>query len=167
MAGKRGPYRKRPVVLRLLDRIEKDEVSGCWLWTGSVKTNGYAQIEVGGSTRQAHRVAYEEFVGPIPDGLDIDHQCHNQDESCGGGPSCRHRRCINPDHLEPATRSANLSRGRLVGNTDPVLAQVQRAKTHCPAGHPYDDENTRVYQGRRYCKTCHRERTRARRERDR
>jgi hypothetical protein len=54
---------------------------------------------------------YLEHVGPIPEGMDIDHRCHNADPACSRGPTCVHRLCVNPDHLEPTTRSLNLRRG--------------------------------------------------------
>lgn len=169
MVGKRGPYKKRPIAVRLVEKV-KIQQNGCWLWTGHVSPNGYARISVGGVERQAHRVAYEEFVGPIPDGLDVDHVCHNEDRACSGGPSCAHRRCLNPEHLAPATRSDNLRNSGRVGNNGSVVvaAGIQTAKTHCPQGHPYDAENTYSPPSRpnaRYCRECHRDHTRARRAR--
>ena len=58
----------------------------------------------------AHVVAYEFTVGPVPDGLDLDHMCHNADPTCPGGRACLHRRCCNPGHLLPSTRSENMTR---------------------------------------------------------
>lgn len=91
--------------------------SGCHLWTGSIHRTGYGRITVKDAEtgrwrpELAHRVAYEEYVGPIPDGLVLDHTCHDP-ASCRGGWSCLHRRCINPAHLEPVTPHENLMRGR-------------------------------------------------------
>ena len=79
-------------------RTEVDPETGCRVWTGWLTKNGYAQIWIGGRKQMLHRVAYEEFVGPIPDGLDIDHLCKN-------------RACCEPTHLEPVTRSVNVQRG--------------------------------------------------------
>lgn len=77
--------------------------SGCWEWPGNQR-GGYGRIEtkVAGKRRRpaAHRVFYEEFVGPIPDGLSIDHLCRN-------------RACVNPDHLEPVSMRENLLRKSL------------------------------------------------------
>jgi HNH endonuclease len=74
-----------------------DKTESCWLWTGAL-AKGYGQF---GGTRkqriQAHRWAYQELVGSIPEGLELDHLC-------------RVRRCVNPAHLEPVTHSVNIMR---------------------------------------------------------
>lgn len=91
---------------RLKQHIEIDE-HGCWLWLGSVQKNGYAKSNCQGKATWAHIASYRTFVGEIPEGHDIDHVCHNEDEACQGGWRCRHRRCINPDHLRAVTRTIN------------------------------------------------------------
>lgn len=108
--------------------------TGCWLWTGRLTRKGYGQISVGNGMKQVHRVAYQEFVGPIPDGLTLDHLC-------------RVRHCFNTDHLEPVTLRENTLRGE-------TITAKNIAKTVCPQGHPYDTENTRIYRGGRHCRTC-------------
>lgn len=60
------------------------------------------------------------------------------------------RACVNPDHLEPVTAWENQRRGG-------TFVVVNKAKTHCPQGHAYDEENTRWYEGRRYCRACARD----------
>lgn len=92
---------------RIWDNIEQTD--GCWLWTAALD-EGYGVATVGRKTKRAHRLVYEELVGPIPKGLVIDHLCHAEDSSCPGGSSCLHRRCVRPAHLEPVTRSENLRR---------------------------------------------------------
>lgn len=86
----------------------------CWLWTGA--TSGslpYGVIYLSrGHYVMAHRVSHELFIGPIPEGLEIDHVCHSRDLSCPGGSSCPHRLCVNPDHLEAVTHLENMRRGR-------------------------------------------------------
>jgi hypothetical protein len=83
---------------------------GCWHFSGSIASNGYGRFFTTDGVVAAHRFAYEETVGPVPDGLDLDHLCHNRDRSCPGGWDCAHRRCVNPAHLEPASRSLNMKR---------------------------------------------------------
>ena len=73
----------RPISIeeRILRAVTVDEATGCWLWQGSTLKGGYAAIAVGSltdgarRTRLAHRIAYEQFVGPIPEGLTLDHLC--------------------------------------------------------------------------------------------
>ena len=85
---------------------------GCWVWLGAKMRNGYGQLVVGGVHYAAHRYAYQELVGAIPAGLDLDHLCRN-------------RACTNPDHLEPVTRSENLLRGlKRTHNLERLIARV-------------------------------------------
>jgi hypothetical protein len=136
----------RPTVVeRFWSRIDKTE--SCWNWRGGLNSSGYGSIGVGGRVVLVHRWAYEHFVGPIPPGLQIDHLCRN-------------RRCANPAHLEPVTASENCRRGECGAHLQDynVLAAAERARTHCPYGHPYDERNTLRYRGQRRCKTCHRRR---------
>lgn len=128
-----------PTKTRLLLGVEiPDLTTGCWEWQRYCHhTDGYAVIRMGSlGNRYAHRVSYEAFIGSIPDGLVIDHLCRN-------------RRCINPEHLEPVTPQENQRRGLGYG-----------LKTHCPHGHPYDDENTCIRSGYRSCRTCEQARDR-------
>lgn len=102
----------------LLEQLEDRFLvgDGCWEWTGQVNHKGYGVLYQRPGyrprNRKAHRVVYELLVGPIPTGKQLDHQCHNQDKSCPGGVTCRHRRCVNPGHLEPVTPKINTGRGR-------------------------------------------------------
>lgn len=115
----------------------------CWSWFGARTTKGYGTFQQGRRPVYAHRYCYELLVGPIPDGLVLDHLC-------------RVTFCVNPDHLEPVTVHENWRRG--IG---PLIAgKNQRTKTHCPQGHPYDEDNTYWWRGFRNCRTCRRERQR-------
>jgi len=121
--------------------------SPCWVWTAAKTANGYARMRVDGAAQLAHRVSYEHHVGPIPDGLDIDHLC-------------RVRHCVNPAHMEPVTRGENIARGLV-----PSLVRARAAAvTHCPLGHEYTPENTVIDPGgSRLCRTCQNENSRAQR----
>lgn len=86
-------------VPRFLNFVAVHATTGCWLWTGTLSMKGYGRFNVTDrNNAAAHRFAYESFVGPIPDGLEIDHLCSV-------------RRCVNPAHLEPVTHAENLRRG--------------------------------------------------------
>lgn len=77
--------------------VDKDGPGGCWIWTGALTGAGYGQFGGGGKKSYTHRWAYQAHVGPIPDGLELDHLC-------------RVRACCNPDHLEPVTHEENTRR---------------------------------------------------------
>jgi hypothetical protein len=103
---------------RLLANSVADPKGDCWLWTGKCKKGGnenerygHMNVRVDGRhvTRLAHRVAYEAFVGPIPDGFDVDHTCEN----CS---------CINPAHLEAVPPEVNQER-RIYGRHQTVGSQ--------------------------------------------
>lgn len=82
----------------VLARIQPD-ANGCWRWTGNLNPSGYGRCSPAfiGRTVKAHRLSYEAFVGPIPEGLEIDHLCSVRD-------------CVNPEHLDPCTRQENSHR---------------------------------------------------------
>lgn len=101
---------------------------GCWLWCGYVMPNGYGQFRTNDSSL-AHRFAYTAHVGPVPDGLDLDHLCRN-------------RWCVNPAHLEPVSRSENLRRG---------VRKLQQQT--CKNGHPLSGDNLKPA-GQRQCRAC-------------
>lgn len=137
--------------VRILAAVEMAE-SGCWIWKRAIQTNGYGSINSGvrGRSMLAHRAAYIEWIGPIPDGMQLDHTCHTADTTCLGGRECKHRRCVNPGHLELVTQAENHERGL-------SPAAVNGRRTVCVNGHPLTPENTRVRRdGRRNCRTCQR-----------
>lgn len=92
----------------LLARMEP-QPNGCIYFTGWINTGGYGVVKREGRDQRAHRAAYELFVGPIPEGLVVDHECHNRDWSCLGGKTCLHRRCVNFEHLHPKTHHENMA----------------------------------------------------------
>ena len=122
---------------RFWAKVEPEPNTGCWLWTASLSSGGYGQFMIRPSPKpeRAHRLAYETLVGPIPEGLELDHLC-------------RVRSCCNPSHLEAVTHRENVLRG-----TSPYASAAR--KTHCDHGHPLD--STR-WKGRkrtiRCCSVC-------------
>jgi hypothetical protein len=119
-----------------LDRLIVGD--GCWEVEAYRRPSGYVTI----AGRLMHRFMYELLVGPIPEGLTIDHLCRN-------------RGCANPatKHMEAVTQEVNVLRGT-------GFPAVNKVKTHCPQGHEYNEANTRYrHDGRwRDCRACARER---------
>jgi hypothetical protein len=147
MSGKPGRP-ARPVIDRIASHVALAE-TGCLIWTAALGRDGYARVRVIASTRvyknvPVHRVVYEYVVGPIPEGMQIDHLCRN-------------RACCRPEHLEPVTIRENLLRGE-------THAAANAAKTHCANGHPFSGENLSIQVGRyqRVCKACKRAEARRR-----
>lgn len=143
---------------RFIASIEKPGgEDACWMWTGYIRPdNGYGVCSVPGPRSEgAHRVAWFLWNGPIPDGMVLDHTCHNADLSCPGGPGCLHRRCVNPAHLEPVTHIENWTRGRSPG-------PIPGDRKECSRGHPWVEGNIRVQvvksgAVRQACRQCVRE----------
>jgi hypothetical protein len=89
---------KMTVEERLAARAERDLNTGCWEWQGATKRGGYGHMSVDSRMQLVHRLAWEVVMGPIEDGLEIDHLCRN-------------RLCLNPAHLEPVSKAENVRRG--------------------------------------------------------
>jgi hypothetical protein len=117
-----------PAIERFARHYVPEPNSGCWLWTASLCRAGYGDFNTPGESL-AHRFAYKAFVGPIPEGLTVDHKCNV-------------KICVNPEHLRLMTRGQNTSR-------------YYDEMTHCRKGHAYTEENTWVSkEGFRRCRTC-------------
>lgn len=109
----------------------------CWPWRWSLYRSGYGQSGYKGRPIMAHRAVYLEMVGPIPEGLELDHLCNN-------------RVCVNPNHLEPVTHAENRRRSMI-------------RRTHCRHGHAYTPENCYYHPktGDRHCIACRTRNTKA------
>lgn len=118
------------------EKVAVNADTGCWDWTASKRRRGYGRFGPLGGQRAAHRVAYEALVGPIQDGLQLDHLC-------------RVPGCVNPAHLEPVTQVENMRRSGIWGFTP---------MTHCKNGHEFTPENTywNPADEARVCRTCQR-----------
>ena len=118
-------------ITRFWSKVKFSE--SCWIWRGSIGQKGYGLFPYGGQNGHnvnAHRVAYTLVVGPIADGLEIDHLC-------------RTRNCVRPAHLEAVTHQENIRRG------------WRYTKTHCLRGHLRSAENLYTHKnGSRSCRIC-------------
>jgi HNH endonuclease len=120
-----------PPLQRFEERISPLE--DCWIWDRP-GIGGYGMLHVNGKQVYAHRWSYEFHIGPIPEGLQLDHLC-------------RRRACVNPYHLEPVPAEVNKARG--------IKKNRNTGKTHCQNGHPFDAQNTYLTTaGFRKCRIC-------------
>ncbi|SRR6266545_913273 len=111
----------------------RPELGPCWVWADAL-LDGYGLLWTGTRQVKAHHWAYEQFVGPIPEGREPDHLCRN-------------RGCPNPGHLEVVTKRENILRGEGMG------ARYAR-RTHCKNDHLFDEANT-IWRGNtRVCRAC-------------
>lgn len=141
----------------LLARMEPQS-NGCIHWTGMPCASGYGRVSANGKHMYTHRAAYEHFVGPIPPGMTIDHECHNLSGCTITDHTCPHRRCVNPEHLVPKPIGENT-----LASPNTVPGRHAR-QTHCVNGHEFTEENTAVRRnGNRRCRQCQRDRRAAKR----
>lgn len=144
-----------PMIAKPFDQKYDVAENGCWIWNGHVTRWGYGETSVNRRPKLAHRVAYERAHGVTlaPRGhaehRQVDHECHNRAEDCAGGPSCLHRRCVNPAHLVLKTAAENTE------DSPHTAAHKNRRKTHCgTCGNDLNGPDVYVYGRQRYCKPC-------------
>lgn len=133
---KRESCREDTAPRRFWSKVIGGDVSECWIWQGSKSPGGYGNFIIKANTECAHRVAYRWLIGPIPEGLDLDHLCKRRD-------------CVNPWHLEPVTRLINIRRSN----------GCRATETHCANGHAWTAQTTRIRFNGRKCGECERLRT--------
>lgn len=153
-----------PWIERFWSNVQIDFSTGCWVWTGGLR-DGYGRMRVEGSRSSwvsAHRYVYENYVGEVPEGKELDHLCRN-------------RPCVKPGHLEVVTGEVNVWRARgLAGPGQRFSArwiEVAQAPSRgqvsetCRRGHAKEGSNVYQYRGYRRCRVCLREQWRARSKR--
>lgn len=126
---------------RVLNNLD---VGDCWEWKKSTVC-GYGQFHLNGKSLRVHRIVYEALVGPIPEGMVLDHLCRN-------------RKCANPDHLEVVTHGENIRRGQ----TGKRLGR----RTHCVNGHSFENAPPFKNGSGRRCRSCSTENTRRARRKE-
>jgi hypothetical protein len=127
-----------PIEERFAASYRVNRRSGCWLWTRSIRQNGYSQFRYSRAKNgYGHVFAYEHFVGPVPDGAVLHH-------------TCRNRHCVNPEHIVAVSPRENVM-------ADDTPARRNAEKTHCKRGHELFGENLRITPtGKRICRACQR-----------
>jgi hypothetical protein len=133
--------RNVPSMALIMDRVEPEPNTGCWLWLRYQNRQGYGVVSINNRATRAHRVVYEVVHGTIPNGLVIDHICNT--------PSC-----VNPDHLRAITSVANTLRGT-------SKHAINKRKTVCREGHPLVSANNPRRPAERTCHICRRAYNRA------
>ena len=119
-------------------------LEGHLIWVGGMTSAGYGEVRVNGGYQYAHRLAWVLAYGSIPEGLNILHRCDTPP-------------CIEPRHLYAGTQADN------AGDMVRAGHHYTTNRTHCPQGHPYDEDNTYLWRGVRWCRACKLEGQRRRR----
>lgn len=129
---------------RFMSKLVRTD-DGCLIYQGATQ-KGYGVFSINGNSVKAHRYAYELVKGPIPEGVTVDHECHNSalaQGMCAPGP-CHHRSCCDPEHMVIRSMWENTRQGG-------SFSAVHARKQNCPQGHEYSGVNSR---GERICRTC-------------
>lgn len=139
MSATGGP--RTPMDVRFWKHVRIGTPSECWEWTGNRMQNGYGTLRCPGREGgivTAHRYSAMLNFGMFDRRLQVNHQCDN-------------RSCVNPAHLYLGTHEDNMRDLRT------RRRHLAHSQTHCKRGHEFTPENTRLYHGRRHCRTCQRE----------
>lgn len=131
---------------KIINRIEPQD-SSCWWYPAVPNTKGYAQTRIGWpviKTALIHHLSWIYYNGDIPEGMVIDHLCHDP-SSCAGGNTCEHRRCVNPEHLQVVTAPENNKK----------TVRVLKYKTHCKNGHELENNMYKYRSGKYIRSACH------------
>jgi hypothetical protein len=120
-----------PAPERFQTYYEINSATGCWEWTLCLNQGGYGVFHTNNKQWKAHRFAYQILIGPIPEGLTLDHLCKN-------------KKCVNPEHLEPVTQYVNTVRGK------------GSSSLYCSKGHAMFGEHLYFNDGNRRCQKCKR-----------
>jgi hypothetical protein len=140
------PYECTDPMLRILPKVRVDQTTNCWLYTGWLNPQGYAEIRIGGRKARrktmAHIVVYERTRNIVPAGHHLHHEC-------------RRRSCVNPWHVTPLTPTDHRR----------IHDQERPKPESCAHGHEWTPENT-MYATRRsgphagavirFCRECKR-----------
>jgi hypothetical protein len=132
----------------------------CMLWTGVKTPDGYGYIKQMDSrstqprkskTIFVHRLAYQNAFGDIPESMVVDHICHDP-ATCQGGITCKHRSCINPEHLKLSTHLENRVRSVMSSSVKGMCRNNL---------HEWSEDNVKTWKsGKKVCAACHKETTR-------
>lgn len=114
---------------RIMAKVGRNRLTGCWVWLGAVNDRGYGQLRIHDRVYYTHRLVYAAHHGTIPSGFHVDHLCPDKS-------------CCNPSHLEAVQPAENARRAR---------------RMHCKRGHPLWGENVQritTRPGKRVCRAC-------------
>lgn len=151
---------ERNIRASLLERFNNREMiidGECILWSGVKTPDGYGYIKQMSSRSElirksttifVHRLAYQQAYGDIPTGMVVDHSCHSPRE-CSGGNNCKHRSCINPEHLKLSTHLENRVRSVMTSSV----------KGRCRNDlHDWNEGNVKILSdGKKVCIACKKE----------
>lgn len=134
-----------PLETMFADKVIPEALTGCWLWSGALGSDGYGVISKnsGGvkKTYRAHRLSYALHVGPVPDGLMVCHHCDN--------PAC-----VAPHHLFLGDAFDNIRDCVKKGRHSNWIPPESKKATHCKRGHEFTEENTYNWRGTQHCRQC-------------